>query len=157
MGDVNSVVNNINQKVAKAFSIALYDTVEELKKQSYVGATNQLRSGWDHTNPVISDDKITASITNDSSHAINRIAGRSRGKPPPIDPIELWVKKKLKLPAGQARGVAFAISKKIAKEGTNRYKSKDNFMDLDVNGKLKINSRFEEMFLEKFRSAYDNN
>lgn len=42
--------------------------------------------------------------------------GRKPGTPPPIKPIEEWVRVKLKVPS--ARKVAFAISKTIGKRGT---------------------------------------
>lgn len=156
MNTITQVVASINEKVAEAFKIALFDTVEELKRQSYVGATNQLRSGWDYTLPEISENRITATITNDASRVVNRIAGRSNGVMPPVDPIEQWVKRKLKIPAAQAKGVAFAIAKKIAKEGTDRYQSGENFIDLQLDSNLKINSKFEEIFKDKFRSALND-
>lgn len=156
MTRISQVIDAIDEKIVKAFQIALFDTVEELKRQSYVGATNQLRSGWDYTDPVVSEDKITASITNDSERVVNRIAGRPGGINPPIDPIEQWVKKKLKIPAAQARQVAFAISKKIGREGTDRFQSQSNFIDLQLNGELRTNSKFEQIFKDKFRSALND-
>lgn len=47
--------------------------------------------------------------------------GRKPGKRPPIDPIEDWVNIKLGITGKQGRSVAFAVSKKIAEEGTNIY------------------------------------
>jgi hypothetical protein len=157
MANIRSTVNQIDDKVAKALSVALFDTVEWLKTESYVGATNQLRSGWDYSIPIVLSDRITAQITNNSEKVINRIAGRSPGKQPPIDPIELWVKKKLKIPAAQAKGVAFAIAKKIAKEGTDRFQTQSNFIDLKLDGSLRLDSRLKQVFLDNFRSALNDN
>lgn len=145
MTQIDKVIDKINSQVVSAFSVALFDTVEEIKRQSYVGATNQLRSGWDYTNPVVYSDRITASITNDSQRVINRIAGRSPGKQPPVDPIEQWVKKKLKIPSNQARAIAFAISKKIGREGTERFKSQENFVGIDLNGNLKSDAPIKDI------------
>lgn len=36
---------------------------------------------------------------------------------PPIAPLELWVRRKLGVPADRARGVAFAVAWKIARKG----------------------------------------
>lgn len=48
--------------------------------------------------------------------------GRKPGKMPPIAPIERWAQVKLGLRGAQAKSAAFAIAKKIAKEGTEYYK-----------------------------------
>ena len=45
--------------------------------------------------------------------------GRSGGSRPPISPLELWVKAKLKKSGKEARSIAFAVAKKIEKEGTS--------------------------------------
>lgn len=50
------------------------------------------------------------------------VYGRRPGAMPPIAPLEKWVQAKLGLSGQQARLAAFAIAKKIAKEGTNIYK-----------------------------------
>lgn len=46
------------------------------------------------------------------------VYGRNAGKAPPIAPIEKWVNAKFGISGKQATSFAFAISKKIAKEGT---------------------------------------
>ena len=47
--------------------------------------------------------------------------GRRPGKRPPIRPLEKWVNAKLNIHGKEAVGVAFAIAKKIEKEGTTWY------------------------------------
>ena len=47
------------------------------------------------------------------------VYGRSAGKAPPISPIEKWVNAKFGISGKEATSFAFAISKKIAKEGTS--------------------------------------
>lgn len=49
------------------------------------------------------------------------VYGRKPGKRPPIAPIEQWVNQKLGYSGSQARGMAFAIATKIAKEGTDYF------------------------------------
>ena len=51
------------------------------------------------------------------------VEGRAPGKNPPIAPIESWVQAKLGLSGKQATSVAYAISHKIAKEGTSWYQA----------------------------------
>lgn len=43
--------------------------------------------------------------------------GRRPGKFPPRAPIELWVRRKLGVPAAEARGVSFLVARKIARHG----------------------------------------
>ncbi len=48
--------------------------------------------------------------------------GREPGKLPPIHQLERWVNVKLGISGPEATSIAWAISKKIAKEGTSWYK-----------------------------------
>jgi len=50
------------------------------------------------------------------------VYGRRPGAMPPIAPIERWAQVKLGLSGAEARSAAFAIAKKIAREGTEIYK-----------------------------------
>lgn len=47
--------------------------------------------------------------------------GRGPGKPPPINAIEEWVKRKGIVSASDAKGTAIAIAKSIGKNGTKNY------------------------------------
>lgn len=42
----------------------------------------------------------------------------SRPHFPPLAPIELWVRRKLRVPANRVRSVAFLVARKIARHGT---------------------------------------
>jgi hypothetical protein len=66
----------------------------------------------ENTNGIISGRKYTKQL----------VDGREPGKMPPIAPLERWAQAKLGLSGQQARSAAFAIAKKIAKEGTEIYK-----------------------------------
>lgn len=58
----------------------------------------------------------------DGRHYSEQLAlGRKPGKRPPIAPLQRWVQAKLHLSGNEAKGVAFAIANKIAKEGTSWY------------------------------------
>ena len=45
--------------------------------------------------------------------------GRAAGKWPPIDAIELWVRRKLGIGGNEARSVAFLVARKIGQQGTD--------------------------------------
>lgn len=47
--------------------------------------------------------------------------GRAPGNMPPIQPLVEWVGYKFGITGNEARSAAFAIAKKIAREGTNYY------------------------------------
>ncbi len=55
--------------------------------------------------------------------------GRAGGSMPPIAPLETWVKAKLGKTGKEARSVAFAVAKKIEKEGTNIYPKGTDLID----------------------------
>jgi len=61
---------------------------------------------------------ITGTVGTPVEYGIVVEMGRKPGKFPPIAPIELWVRRILGVPAGQARGVAFVVARKIAEHGT---------------------------------------
>ncbi len=48
--------------------------------------------------------------------------GRSPGALPPINPLQQWAEIKLGVSPSESRGVAFAIAKKIQREGTEIHK-----------------------------------
>lgn len=49
------------------------------------------------------------------------IQGREPGRRPPIDPLQRWAQAKFGVGEKEARGIAFAVSKKIADSGTTWY------------------------------------
>lgn len=59
-----------------------------------------------------------AEITNRSPHAGVIEYGRRKGsRPPPVAVIELWARRKLRLPPAEARRAAFAIARNIGRRG----------------------------------------
>ena len=62
-------------------------------------------------------------IINGRKYTEQLVWGRKPGKRPPISALEKWVQVKLGLSGKQALGAAFAISNKIAQEGTEIYKN----------------------------------
>lgn len=55
------------------------------------------------------------------SYTEQLVQGRAPGKRPPIGPLQEWAKAKFGMDDKTARGVAFAVSHKIAQEGTTWY------------------------------------
>ena len=60
------------------------------------------------------------------------VYGRSSGKPPPVEVIIPWVERKLNVPAEQVESVAWAIVKKIAKEGTAIFSDRAKGLELEI-------------------------
>lgn len=58
--------------------------------------------------------------------------GRRPGDPPPFDVIQGWVERKLNVPAEEVDSVAWAIVKKIAKEGTSILTDKAKGLELEI-------------------------
>lgn len=50
------------------------------------------------------------------------VQGRAPGRMPPVDPLQKWVESKLGKSGKEARGIAFAVARKIGQEGTTWYK-----------------------------------
>lgn len=55
------------------------------------------------------------------SYTEQLVDGREPGRMPPVDALIPWVEAKLGYSGNQARSVAWAVSKKIAEEGTTWY------------------------------------
>jgi hypothetical protein len=85
-----------------------------MAEASPVGATNTFRASWASEYDA---NSLTATTFNAVEYALPIELGR---KPAfiPIEPLQLWVKRKLGVTdEKEARGIAFAISKKAAKVG----------------------------------------
>ena len=129
----------MRQGVQQTFIKELEVTRQQLEEGSPVGATRDLKSSWIVTRPkkVAFGFEIKGSIENLSDRAINRVAGRSPGLPPPVAPLTDWVVAKgIEYDRRRARGIAFAISKAIASRGTQRFRDKDNWAGLSPDGKF---------------------
>ncbi len=79
--------------------------------------TGQLRNSVAWRVPTIEGQTIEGGVGTNVAYALPIEFG-SRPHWPPRDPIELWVRRKLQVPANRARAVAFLIARKIARRGT---------------------------------------
>jgi len=73
------------------------------------------------------------------------VKGRSSGKRPPISPLEDWAKAKLGLQGKEALNVAFAVSNKIAREGTETYQQGGNDLIDSVITQQRINKMYDNL------------
>lgn len=79
--------------------------------------TGLLRNSVAWRTPKVEGRTIEGGVGTNVAYALPVEFG-SRPHWPPREPIEFWVKRKLRVPAGQARGIAFLIARKIARRGT---------------------------------------
>ena len=58
--------------------------------------------------------------------------GRRPGVMPPIAPIQKWAESKLGVSPEESKGVAFAIAKKMAEEGTEIFKNREKGLEIQL-------------------------
>lgn len=129
--EIEKAVAN-NKEMRELIDMCSLDQAQEFQEESPVGATGDLRRGWD----VIPSHKLpnfgsylSFGIVNRADRSINRIGGREPGAMPPIEPIKAWAAAVLGDP-----DAAFPVAKKIARKGTNRYIAGDNWVGIDYRG-----------------------
>jgi hypothetical protein len=123
-------------KVRDTFNLHASEAVDELRQGSPQGATGELAQGWGYTPAKKSGGvkEFRVSITNSAPNAYFRIIGRGPGKYPPNAPIEAWVRKKFSGTPREIKQRAFLIRRKIAQEGTERWKLGKNWAGFKRNG-----------------------
>lgn len=138
--DIARIVAN-NKELRNKIDDFLLEEAQYYQENSPVGATGELKSSWD----VIPSRKapsaysyVTFAIVNNSERAINRIGGREPGKMPPPDSLKAWALAVL----GDANA-AYPVAKKIAREGTERYKQGANWVGSDYRGGIIPNGRID--------------
>lgn len=127
------ITGNLEQW-ARSLPIAIQKTLEdevinladELQRNSPEGATGDLKRGWD-----VQSGKLSVTLRNRSKDAYFRVVGRKAGKFPPSKPIRAWV-----LSKGLPPGLTYVIQRKIAEQGTERYRSGENWAGINTDGSL---------------------
>jgi hypothetical protein len=74
--------------------------------------------GMETTGEWINSLETKGNVIRGRKYTEQLVYGRKPGNAPPITPLENWVKAKFGISGREATSFAFAISKKIAKEGT---------------------------------------
>jgi hypothetical protein len=77
--------------------------------------------GMETTGEWINSLETKGNVIRGRKYTEQLVYGRKPGNAPPITPLENWVKAKFGINGKEATSFAFAISKKIAKEGTTWY------------------------------------
>lgn len=107
--------SDIRQITKKQLSLASEFLVSEGRLATEVGATNYLRDSWDWG---YDDAEQESRVGPRAEYAIVLEKGRKPGKGIPIEPLTLWVKRKIGVSDERAaRSMAFAISRKAKRRG----------------------------------------
>lgn len=154
---VSNIDAKFRKEVNEIFNKNMLDAADQLQRTSPVGATKQLKSGWDviPARRQSSSYETQVTITNNAPAAINRIVGRAPGRFPPDAPVRAWVKAK-----GIDEKRTFIIRRAIARKGTKRWRDKSNFAGFDTKGQplpnspvkkaeAKIQAELEQLDLER--------
>lgn len=117
LSDINRIINKELKKL-----------VAELSADS-PKASGLLAKSWDFVNESKLDGRglrLAIRLFNTAPKSYFRIVGRKGGTMPPIRAIRSWCKRK-----GISDKAAYAIAKRIAKQGTKRYRTGENVLDID--------------------------
>lgn len=106
----------VSHEVVAATEWAVNALVGAIAPLTPVGVGGTLRAGFqsDVTGDAV---EVRGRVFNPLGYALPVEEG-ARPHFPPIGPLELWARRKLGVPDGEARSVAFLIARKIAKHGT---------------------------------------
>lgn len=108
---------HIASSITEAVMLLERETVERAPEG--IGGSSGLRGGIAARPPALSDisSEVIGLVVGSAAHTVPIEMGT---KPHfvPIRPLQSWVEYKLGLEGNEARSVAFAISRKIAREGT---------------------------------------
>lgn len=143
----------LKRAVYDTYIDGVLDVVSELQRQSYEGATGELKAGWDFSAPrkEVVGTMVAVNIYNHADHAFNRIVGSPPNTIVPLPPLTDWVQMKIEPDYKKARRIAFLIGRKIARVGTDRWQSGENFAGLNKDGTIKQGS-----LLDKAQSTIAN-
>lgn len=103
----------------KALTMALVVTEGEVIKRTPKGVSGHLQQSWQTTQAHTSPTAAMGAVVSNWPYAAAVEYGRKPGKMPPVDAIELWVRRKLQIDDDKrARSVAFVIARAIGRRGT---------------------------------------
>lgn len=104
--------------IVSGHAITALDVIDEqVAVRTPVGATGNLRSAWGVVPPQLSGEGvIIGQVVNPSSYGPYADDGRAAGRMPPVNAIELWVKRVIG--DADSNSIAWAIAKHIAANGT---------------------------------------
>lgn len=89
-----------------------------------------LSSSYDIKPATITANTIEASFFSDLPYSFERLAGRDKGKQPPVDKLRRWA---------LSKGISpYAVARKIGREGTERFKQGEDGNILKANPRTKV-------------------
>lgn len=127
--DPQKEVSKLIKKVSIIVDEEMLNAVINLEKNSPVGVTGDLKSGWELKPTAFVNGEFLIRVSNTTGFSLNRLEGRKDGRQPPSKALESWVALKLRIPPKEVARVAFLVARKIGREGTNR--SKRNFKEFN--------------------------
>jgi hypothetical protein len=113
--------------------------------------TGLLRNSVAWRIPRVDGRTIEGSVGTNIAYALPTEFG-SRPHWPPLAPIEFWVKRKLRVPAKQVRGVAFLVARKIARRGTEPRRIFTLGLEDATPRMREIFSRFPELIVKRMNA-----
>ena len=118
------------------------DAVDEFQQNTPVGATGDLKRGWDIQDKSLASNVHQVTISNVADNALYRIAGRGPGRMPPHEPIYRWAVKK------GIEDKTYVIRRAIARKGTRRWIEKKNWVGINNDGSFISNGRLLQIVEE---------
>jgi hypothetical protein len=104
-------------EVEVAMVSSLFKFQELIQGNTPVGVSGNLRQSFIPTKPILRGQVLSGNVSTPLPYGLPIERGRTPGsKMPPVDAIELWVRRKLGV-TEDSRGVAFVVARKIAKSG----------------------------------------
>lgn len=134
----------------RAMDYALLEVGQYLQENSPKGISppeNSLRGGWDikPSRKIRNLMRYEGFIINQTPNAINRLHGRGPGKFPPFakgTPLAKWA---------DSKGIPpFLVARKIAREGTKRWKEEGQSSFVGINPNSKIGRQIAVLFKRSF-------
>lgn len=119
---------------AEAISQFFKSTITDLKSDQ---VSKGLYSSGKSADSLQSDSNTEGGLLYGSAYFYQQIVGRKPGKMPPVSDIIAWIEaKQIKPETGTVEGLAWAIAKKIAREGTDINEGKRQGLDfINIVGK----------------------
>ncbi|MCU7934116.1 MAG: HK97 gp10 family phage protein [Candidatus Thiodiazotropha sp. (ex Dulcina madagascariensis)] len=123
------------ERVRDALTAATWEAemllLREIKEDTPVGATSNLRQSIHAETPAVLHESVEGIVGTSALHAIPVEMG-TRPHFPPVEPLIDWVQAKLDIrDESDAEAVAFAIARKIAARGTKgQFMFRNNFHEL---------------------------
>jgi hypothetical protein len=126
-GNKTADLKKFSQDIAEIIDDEILNLADQLQQQSPIGATLELKKGWDVKPSEITPNSVKAAVLNKAPNALQRIAGKKAGGRfedyKPGSDIAKWA---------ILKGIpAFLVARKIFRFGTDRYISGENIAGID--------------------------